>query len=109
MSIQKTAVEEEVLSKQERAILRSILRINYLVEGIVALDKSKEVLETQHAQCASAEVLRTHTSSVRSYLANQALMVLESVKVPGSSSSKEEAPQPSTSRDWMGKAIAPPY
>jgi hypothetical protein len=100
MALQKTIVEEGILSKQERSVLRGILRISYLTEAVNSLEKSVDVLTSGRAPGASGQVSKTQALSIRNYLLDQVNQVLMATKVPGSSSAKEEADPTSSPTGW---------
>lgn len=86
MAITKTILDEEVVSKQERNVLRSIYRANALLEGIISLNKISDTLSDIKA--SSTEMSGTPLNQQEvidlqvTYLRTAIAKVLSSTKVP---------------------------
>lgn len=86
MAITQDSLTEEILSRQERAIVRGIYRASRIAEAITALDKvivTAQSCGTGKTGDSSASD-SVHISNIRLYLATQMLSALINTKVPAS-------------------------
>jgi hypothetical protein len=88
MSIVKDSLAEEILSRQERAVIRGIYRAAQLREALVELRKTVQVILPEAAESApngkdrSASVVNTKYKDLEVYLAESIDTALVSTKVP---------------------------
>lgn len=96
MAIVQASLTEEILSRQERAVLRGIYRAAQLAEGIQALDKVCLVLDgpsiSQAPSKGDSKIDVTkdpRTNVLRSFLSDACVAALAATKVPTLSVSKK--------------------
>jgi hypothetical protein len=87
MAITLSSLTEEMLSKQERAVVRNIYRVGQLSEALASLEKSLATLNLAHHGSLDPEVKRREqcVANLIGYLKSAMLNTLVNTKVPGTS------------------------
>jgi len=94
MAIVQASIAEEVLSRQERAVIRGVYRAAQLYEALIALQKVSAVLrELVPANSAVKPESLKVAEPIALYLAKQIVTALESTKVPAPTSDKVPSSQ----------------
>jgi len=89
MAILKTALDEEILSKSQRLVIRSIYRMSQLNEALVAFQK----LEFDNVVRGPKDQSRVdQVHAMKAYLSSSISSVLLSVKIPKPRLEKESSP-----------------
>lgn len=95
MAIVQSSLAEEILSRQERAVLRGIYRASQLAEAIMSLDKVGSVLSDSSAVGPKSGLPfasdNTNITELRSYLQQAIKQALVATKVPALSVSKDSS------------------
>lgn len=86
MAITQDSLTEEILSRQERAVVRGIYRASRLAEALVTLDKIVPTIQSCGAAKSgnSSAMNDEHIISLRDYIAQQVRNALVNTKVPAS-------------------------
>jgi len=79
VAILKTSLEEDLLSKQERYVLRNIQHVAQLAEGLKALKNVKETIEPGYNPDTQNRVPLT---DIEGYLTKRISVALASVRIP---------------------------
>jgi hypothetical protein len=97
MAIVQASLAEEILTRQERAVIRGIYRASQLAEARKSLD---QVIITDERYVSNNPIGSTvhkpsmHDLEIREYLDNAIVAALASIKIPASSGKKEIPSQP---------------
>jgi hypothetical protein len=89
MSIAQAALTDEVLSRQERAVVRGVYRASQLNEALVALQKTVQNISDSNPKMGITS-LSTKSSELMGYLVLQITRSLENIKVPATVLSVED-------------------
>lgn len=98
MAIVQASLAEEILTRQERAVLRGIYRASQLTEALVMLQKIDMNIDPSHAGSipVTREVTvrpeKDHVDQLKTYLANCIVAALLNTKVPTASSNVKGIP-----------------
>jgi hypothetical protein len=91
MAIIQSSLAEEILSRQERAVIRGIYRASQLADALVALDKATSVpkgtLGCGNQSADSHKPEDAKVTEIRAYLAQAIEGALKSINVPSINSS----------------------
>jgi hypothetical protein len=87
MAILKTLLEEDILTKQERTVLRSIYRAQALNEGIIALARLADTMATSSEETYAAI---SASKQIVDYLKVRCQRILTDIKVPNAPSSVKD-------------------
>lgn len=101
MAIVQSSLAEEILSRQERAVIRGIYRASQLAEALNALDKATQFTTKS---CGAAESgdpsvnshCDTNVANIRAYLVLAIENALVTTNVPGTVSVKKGNPSKQT-------------
>jgi len=89
MAIVQASLAEDILSKQERAVLRGIYRASQLTEAIIAIQKVDATLvamsDRDPIKGTTSDSTRVAINQLKSFLARSVESALVSTKVPASS------------------------
>jgi hypothetical protein len=88
MAIVQASLAEDILSRQERAVIRGIYRASQLHEALVTLDKVTQALQPNGSPYGENPVGNADNAKLlREYLVDGIKMALINTKVPSASSS----------------------
>jgi hypothetical protein len=99
MAIVQASIQEEVLPRSERAVIRGIYHASQLSEALVTLCKVEASIEEQRAatvRSATPAIPKETISLMKDYLVRQIASALVSTKLPATSN-KASNPQVQTS------------
>lgn len=90
MALKESMLAEEILSRPERAVLRSVYRVQTLSESIQVIDKISKSFESEQDESGISSSSLPYQSqermrSIRSYLVTALCSALEATNVPGKS------------------------
>jgi len=90
MAIVQSSLNEEILNRQERAIIRGIYRAAQLHEGLVQLQKIQDHIDSISRTFGTENARRfDHVNSIKQYLAGHILEALNSTKLPAKPGQKD--------------------
>lgn len=89
MAIVQSSLAEEILSRQERAVIRGIYRASQLAEALVALKKVREL----SASSRMAKPVQS-VDPIEEYLTQAVVDALENTKVPANARRQEKSLKP---------------
>jgi len=91
MAIIQSSLVEEILTRQEKAVIRGIYRASQLNEALTQLDKIVDLYSRD--ELVKNEILsdenKTHYLNLKAYLLNSIATALVSTKVPAINSGKK--------------------
>lgn len=95
MAITQDSMAEEILSRSERAIIRSVYRASKLQEGIIAIDKILATL-SESAPMGQTPPSFPHIKEIKRYLQDAISTALVNTKVPAQNPIEKGNPLPRT-------------
>lgn len=103
MAIVQASLADEILSRQERAVLRGIYRASQLAEALVSLNKTCSVLAAAHdgadpklGDHHSDQYSDTSTTKLGDYLSKAIIAALAATKTPTPSNEGKSPNTPDT-------------
>jgi hypothetical protein len=91
MAVTLSTLAEEILSKQERAVIRGIYRAAQLNEALVLLQKAKLSFNdhtNSSERTTDKDLMKSHVALLEQYLTDSIRIALVATKVPASSTRK---------------------
>lgn len=88
MAVLKSSLDDTIITRQERAVLREIFHIGQLSEGLKTLE-SVSISPTSGSALSSSDVEKER-KQVSEYLTNRMLTLLENIRIPNSPNVSEK-------------------
>jgi len=97
MAILQAAIAEDLLSKQERYVLRNIVKVSQLSEGLMSLKKAKDSLDQSTLSVKTRYPdLAQSLQSMDDYLSNQICKTISTIRLPEASNASDTKSPSST-------------
>jgi len=96
MAIVQSSLAEEILSRQERAVLRGIYRASQLSDALITLEKVVTSSLPSTEPIGASKDRTDHVEALRVYLRQGIVAALVNTKVPAKSLTRTDSSTPAT-------------